>query len=203
MTGIKKGQGRQVKNQVENLKENRGSVLNQLPLEDPLEILQEILGTTKMQPESKKEFKPGESIDIGSILGIKKEAASITPKTLENRFLFAEERKETERKIATLRYQLKEIIKEIKALATSTKAVEEEIRTIPENPPQEPGVYHIGFFEEILKLIKNARTKIEEASVCLSLASARAKKKNYWARYKKGGASFLLSPDHYLTRSAG
>ncbi len=147
-----------------------------------------------MQPESKKEFKPGESIDIGSILGIKKEAASITPKTLENRFLFTEERKETERRIATLRYQLKEIIKEIKALATSTKAVEEEIRTIPENPPQEPGVYHYWLFEEILKLIKNARTKIEEASVCLSLASARAKRKITGQDTKRVGQVFFFRP---------
>ncbi len=202
MVTNKKSQGQTIKNQIENLKEDRPS-LSQFPIKDPLEILQEILGTNPPQEKPKNEFRPGESIDIAKLLGAKKETPQNAPKTTENRFIFNEEREETERKISSLKAQLEQIIKEIKLLAQSTKTVEEQIKAIPENPPQEPGVYHIGFFKEILKIIKNARVRIEEASVWLSFATRRGQKKNYWARYKKGGASFLLSADHYLTRSAG
>ncbi len=202
MVNTKKSQGQTIKNQIENLKEDRPS-LSQFPIKDPLEILQEILGATIPQENPKREFRPGESINIVKLLGAKKETPPDRPRTTENRFIFNEERRETERKISSLKVQLEQIIKEVKLLAQSTKTVEEQIKAIPEQAPQEPGVYHIGFFEEILKIVKNARIKIEEASIWLSFATKRAQKKNYWARYKKGGASFLLSPDHYLTRSAG
>ncbi len=202
MAANKKNQGQTIKNQIENIKEDSPS-LPQFPIKDPLEILQEVLGTNTIQEKpTRREFRPGESIDIAKILTNKENTQNIT-KRKENRFIFAEEKKEDERKMAILRMQLEQIIREVKILAQSTKSVEEQIKAIPDQTPQEPGIYHIGFFEEILKLVKNARKKIEEASVWLSFATNRAQKKNYWARYKKGGASFLLSPDHYLTRSAG
>lgn len=202
MAANKKIQGQTIKNQIENPKEDK-PFLFQLPIKDPLEILQEVLGSNTIQENHKTEFRPGESIDIAKLLKTKKETTQNPPRTTENRFIITEERREVERKISSLKIQLEQIIKEVKLLAKSTKTVEEQVKAIPDNLPQEPGIYHIGFFEEILKIIKNARAKIEEASVWLSFATKRAQKKNYWARYRKGGASFLLSPDHYLTRSAG
>jgi len=69
--------------------------------------------------------------------------------------------------------------------------------------PAQPGVYHIVFFQKVLEFLTSFRKKIEEAATWLSATNKRAEKKNYWSMYKKKGSSFLLSPDHYLQRSAG
>jgi hypothetical protein len=69
--------------------------------------------------------------------------------------------------------------------------------------PNNPGIYHVIFFEKILEFLKSFRQKIDQASVWLGSANKRAEKKNYWSMFKKKGSSFLLSPDHYSQRSAG
>src|SRR4030043_501414 len=58
-------------------------------------------------------------------------------------------------------------------------------------------------FEKLLEFVKSFRKKIEESSVWLHATNKRAEKQNYWSKFKKHGGKFLLSADHYLTRSAG
>jgi len=54
-----------------------------------------------------------------------------------------------------------------------------------------------------LEFMKSFRKKIEDAQIWLHASNKRAEKKNFWSTYKKHGSKFLLSPDHYLQRSAG
>jgi len=187
--------------QVENLNEERGSMSSLTSNIDPVDILQEILGI-KSETPIKQDFRPGESIEISKI-----------EKKLDNRHqevtsnwhefsIFSEEKRESEKRLAELKTELDLIIKEVKVLVKSTQNIKEEIKDMPEQAPQNPGTYHLFFFEQVLKIIKTARLEIEKASIWLEATSKRAGMK-YWNRYKKHGSSFLLSADHYLTRSAG
>jgi len=168
---------------------------------DPLSILQEIVGVKSEYPQ-KQEFRPGESIEI-SKSGIKTETKRVEVTSRWHELsVFTEEKKEVEKKIGQLRAELDAIIKEVKLLSKSTQNIREEIKAIPEQAPQNPGTYHLFFFEQVLKIIRTARLEIEKASIWLEATSKRTRMK-YWNRYKKHGSSFLLSADHYLTRSAG
>jgi len=69
--------------------------------------------------------------------------------------------------------------------------------------PANPGIYHLNLFTEILNFLQSFRKGIDETAVWLTSCNKRSEKKNYWSTYKKKGSSFLLSPDHYLQRSAG
>ena len=60
------------------------------------------------------------------------------------------------------------------------------------------------YCRKLLEFIKSFVKKVEEASVWLHALNKRSAKKNVWgANYKKFGAKYLLSGEHYLQRSAG
>jgi hypothetical protein len=108
-----------------------------------------------------------------------------------------------ERRSNELRLQLKAIMQEVVILAGNTQDLGKEVQLAAMQAPIEPGVYHIIFFEKLLEFIKSFRKKIEEASVWLHISNKRAQKKNFWGRYKQHGAKYLLSGEHYASRSAG
>ena len=72
-----------------------------------------------------------------------------------------------------------------------------------------PGIYHINFFSKIKFLIQKviqSKKNIEESVEWLQAQNQRGKKKGkFWSTFtsNKGGSKFLLSSEHYLTRSAG
>ena len=94
-------------------------------------------------------------------------------------------------------------MQEVLALAQTTQNIGQEVEIASIQAPVNPGVYHVIFFEKLLEFIKSFRRKIEDAGVWLHASNEKALKKNYWGLYKKHGSKFLLSPDHYLQRSAG
>lgn len=102
-----------------------------------------------------------------------------------------------------LRAQLQAITVEITKLAATTGNLATQTEIAMVEVPVNPGIYHVIFFEKVLEFLQSFRKKIDEASVWLDSTNKKAEKKNYWSMYKKKGSSFLLSPDHYLQRSAG
>lgn len=72
-----------------------------------------------------------------------------------------------------------------------------------------PGIYHIEFLSKIRSLIQKviqARKNMENSAEWLQTQNQRGKKKGqFWSTFtsNKGGSKFLLSSEHYLTRSAG
>ncbi len=191
---VKKGQLSKIS--LENLKEGKSNSPIGLS-----KIIKETFGVPETQePGLKIDFKPGESIEFNHLNSKNKEGTK-KPLFQEN-LVILEEESEREAKIFELRKELTGIIEEIKFLTKSTDNLKEEVKTIPIQIPEKPGVYHLFFFTEVLNIIKNARMEVEKASVWLASFQDRNDKK-YWARYKKYGSSFLLSADHYLSRSAG
>lgn len=102
-----------------------------------------------------------------------------------------------------LRLQLQAVMQEVVALTRETQDLAEETKIAAMQAPVEPGSYHIIFFTNLLSFLKSFRKKIESASVWLHSANSRAQKKNWVSNYKKHGAKYLLSGEHYLSRSAG
>jgi len=206
MTKSKKNQKNIVRqNVIEGLKDIGSSTYDSLKSDviNPREIMEQLFGTTP-QKKMSGEISPGESLEINDIYsGRREENEKLQAQLALERRLVTEEKERYEKKSNELKLQLKAVMEEVQALAQSTQDLAEESQIAALQAPIEPGIYHIVFFEKLLEFLKSFRKKVEEASVWLAATNSRAEKKNYWARFKKHGGKFLLSADHYLTRSAG
>lgn len=100
--------------------------------------------------------------------------------------------------------KIQAILCELKSLAKSVEAVNKEVAKISvEQVPLNRGVYHLNFFEWLLRTIKLARAKVSESSLWLSSFQSRSSKKGYWQMFKKHGTSFALSNERSVASSLG
>lgn len=194
-------------NVLESLKDLGASSVNQtgdLLKSTSEDFFKELMGLEIREPKRSGDINPGESLDMKEAMsGTAEENRKLKAQISMERRLSADEKVLGEQKMQELRVQLQSITIEIGKLATSTQNLATETQVAMIEAPAAPGVYHIIFFEKILTFLQSFRKKIDDATLWLSASNKRAEKKNYWNMYKKKGSSFLLSPDHYLQRSAG
>ena len=167
-------------------------------------IMEQVFGPRPSKKFS-GEISVGESLEISEVLtGQYEEKKKLRKQVAFERGMRAEEKTQTDKKVNELRIQLNVVRQEIVTLAQNTQELSSEVQIASMQALVEPGVYHLIFFEKLLEFVRSFRKKIEEASVWLHATNKRASKKNAWgARYKKYGAKYLLSGEHYLSRSAG
>jgi len=167
------------------------------------DFLDQIFGNRQNKKYS-GEISVGESLEMDEVIsGEYDEKKKLEGQLFLERQLRQEEKILVEKKGNELKLQLHAITQEVIALALSTQDLGDELEVASVQAPTNPGVYHVVFFEKLLSFIKAFRKKIENASVWLHASNNRAEKRSFWGRYKKHGSKFLLSPDHYLQRSAG
>jgi hypothetical protein len=114
-----------------------------------------------------------------------------------------EEQMLVERQLGQLKLQLSAIHEEIMKVVQVTNDLEQEVQIAALQGPGNPSQYELFFLEHILSFIKSFREKAENARTWLSLQNKRASKKNVWGQnYKKMKGKYLLSKEHYVSRSA-
>ncbi len=168
------------------------------------DFFRELVGMGKSQVKRSGEISAGESIQVSEVLsGKEEENKKLRAQISLERQLSADEKRLSQDKSNELKVQLQALMGEVAKVSVSTQALAEQTKIAMIEAPAQPGIYHIIFFQKVLEFLVSFRKKIDEASTWLSASNKRAEKKNYWSMYKKKGSSFLLSPDHYLQRSAG
>lgn len=168
------------------------------------DFFRELMGMNLPQVKRSGEMVPGESLQMSEVMsGREKENKKLRAQISLERNLSSDEKRLSQEKMQELRVQLQSITVEIGKLAASTGNLATQTEIAMVEVPVNPGVYHVIFFEKVLKFLQSFRQKIDQASTWLTSTNKRAEKRNYWNMYKKKGSSFLLSPDHYLSRSAG
>lgn len=182
----------QVKNEISQLPEN---------------LFESLFGNPYKAPTRKYsgEIAPGETIEMNDILSGKIEQIQNARRSIAlERRLLQEEQTRTEKKTQELKAQLNAIQQELLVAVKSTQDLAEEVKIAAMTSVVNPGLYHIIFFEKLLAFIKSFRAKIQEARTWLYAVNKRSQKRNMWGmNYKKHGAKYLLSSEHYLQRSAG
>ena len=195
------------RNVIESLKdlgESFGSQGADLLKNTSEDFFKELMGVSKPEVERSGEIAPGESFRMNEVLsGKEEENKKLRARISLERNLSSDEKRLSQEKMQELKIQLQAITVEIGKLAVSTGNLATQAEIAMVEVPVNPGVYHVVFFEKVLEFLQSFRKKIDEASTWLTSSNKRAEKKNYWSMYKKKGSSFLLSPDHYLQRSAG
>ena len=168
------------------------------------DFFRELMGMSKAQPKRSGELSAGQALSMNEVLsGKEEENKKLRIQIGLERQLSADEKRVSQEKTNELKVRLQALVSEVQKVAASTGNLAQETQIAIVQAPSEPGVYHIVFFEKILEFLQSFRKKIDLAATWLQSSNKRAEKKNYWNMYKKKGSSFLLSPDHYLQRSAG
>ncbi len=193
-------------NVLESLKDLGGSAASQtgdLLKNTSEDFIRELMGIPRLQKKS-GEIGVGESIQLSEVIsGKEEENKKLRAQIGLERQLSSEQTKLSQENITELRVQLQTLMQEVQKVAVSTQNFAEVTQVAMVQAPAEPGIYHIVFFQKVLEFLQSFRKKIDLAATWLQSSNKRAEKKNYWNMYKKKGSSFLLSPDHYLQRSAG
>ena len=169
------------------------------------DIFKQLLGRYPTpQRKVSGELSPGETLEMDKAYSGEQQRATQERKQLTflNK-LKDEETRMVEREKGELKLQLNALQQELLKLMEVTQDIAQETQVAAMSAPIEPGVYHIRYYEKLLEFIKSFRKQIGGAAMWMAESNKRAQKKNYWSKYKKSGSKFLLSADHYLTRSAG
>jgi hypothetical protein len=195
------------RNVIESLKDLGGDFSGQstdLLKKTSEDFFRELMGMQKASVKRSGEMRPGESMDMAAVLnGKEEENKKLRAQISLERTLSSDEKRLSQQKMQELRVQLQAITVEIGKLAASTGNLATQTEIAMVEVPNNPGIYHVIFFEKVLTFLQSFRAKIDSATTWLEGSNKRAEKKNYWSMYKKKGSSFLLSPDHYLSRAAG
>lgn len=151
------------------------------------------------------EISQGSSIEFNQVLsGEQKEKEKLQKQLIYERRIRDEEKIYIERKTNELRLQIQSIHAELTKVAHETPQLVQEVQIASFQVPVDSSQYELYFLERLFEFIKSFREKIHDASVWLHRTNKRAQKKNVWGtNYKKYGAKYLLSKEHYLSRSAG
>jgi len=151
------------------------------------------------------EIMPGESLEMKDVYsGKRHEEENTRIQVQTERRLRQEESVYMQKRMGELRVQIQAIHEEVVKIAKVTPELSREVEIAAIQAPGSPSTYELFFLTHILEFLKSFRKKIENANVWMHTANKRAQKKNVWgANYKKGGAKYLLSGEHYLSRSAG
>lgn len=195
------------RNVIESLKDlglSTGDQMEDLVSKTSEDFFKELIGMPRPQKKVSGEINPGESLEMNEAMaGKQEENRKLRAQISLERTLSSDEKRVSEEKIGNLRVHLQALMSEVSKLAEATQGLAKEAEEATILAPANPGIYHINFFEKMIGFLQSFRKKIEESGTWLQSTNKRAEKKNYWAMYKKKGSSFLLSPDHYLQRSAG
>lgn len=151
------------------------------------------------------EIEMGGSLEMSELLAGKvDENKKLQQQVILERQLREQEKVFVERKTNELKVQIEAIRAEVVKVAEATPRLAREIDNAAFAVNSAPSEYELNFLQVLFEFIKSFRKRIESANEWLTISNRRAAKKNAWgANYKKHGAKYLLSGEHYLQRSAG
>lgn len=169
------------------------------------DFVDQLFGINIAGGKASGEIKPGGSISMKDIFAAKESGKQEAKKEVFfERTLIEQEKSLIETRTNELRMQLKVLQEELVVVTQKTGKLAKETQIAAMQVTVEPGMYHVIFFQKLLEYVKSFKTKIESATNWLGSANKRANKKNAWGNnYKKHGAKYLLSNEHYVARSSG
>jgi hypothetical protein len=186
----------------ESVKENAEAAKREIVTPFKKEFLDQIFARPRKTFSG--ELTPGESLEMKDVYRGTRETQEREAKTkkVEMR-LREEEMMLVSRKSKELSLQIAAIHEEVLKIAHATPQLSREIELAAIMAPNDPSSYQLFFLKHVLSFIMSFRKNIENASVWFNTANGRAAKKNVWgANYKKYGARYLLSGEHYSGRAA-
>lgn len=181
-------------------KETLRSVNEDLTAPIAKNIFEQVTGSV----QTSKEILPGQSTEISSSPHINSEREDFyRKKYIIEKQLREEDRIMVERRTGEIRIRIQTIHEEVFKISEVTPELSSEISIAAFHAAGDSSAYELNFLENLFATVQDFRKRIEHARVWLHASNNRAGKKNVWgANYKKHGAKYLLSGEHYVSRSA-
>ena len=146
------------------------------------------------------DLQEGEELNLGET----KKQIYIEPALDYRREILHSEERIRQEDSRIIEVQIREIIVELKKLTGASKELQVQFKEVAvEQLPENPGKYHMAFFEWLLSTIKLARMRVEESANWLSMFSSKKKKRKYWNMFKKHGTTFGLSNERVVATQTG
>ncbi len=200
--------GVQFKNPLEALRDLGGGTIESLRAEllNPLpsEIIGQIMGSKTNHEPLSGEIVPGEELKIREVYsGHRKETEAYQAQIRIEQTLGREEEVLVERRTNELRIRIHAIHQEVTRIAEATPKLTQELKIAAFKAPVSTSEHDLNVLQNIFEFIQNFRKRIEHSGTWLAAANKRGSKRNMWGQnYKKHGAKYLLSGEHYSGRSA-
>jgi len=103
-----------------------------------------------------------------------------------------------------LNAKIAEILSELKKITAASSEIAIEFKEVTvEQRIEQPGEYHVTFFQWMLSMVRAAREKIEDSGTWLNVMKSKKGQKNYWSMFKKHGTTFGLSNERVIATQAG
>ncbi len=106
--------------------------------------------------------------------------------------------------IQTMNSKVQQIKMELQSLVASSKDLQLSFMSVTvEQTSANIGTYHENFFDWMLKMIQDARKKVEDSGAWMNAAKGKGNKKGYWGMFKKHGTSFAMSNERGVATQVG
>lgn len=164
------------------------------------DIINQIFGPQK---SFSGELTAGQTLEMKDV--VNKSNNNENKQLIQESVLRKEEEVLVESRQNELRLELSAIMREVVRITEETSELADEVKiaAIQAPSPEGVGIYHLTFLKNFLKFLRGYRKKIESSKVWLSSQNKRANQKGWLGNYKKHGAKYLLSGEHYVARSSG
>lgn len=169
------------------------------------DVWEQLLGvdassTSKEKTKISGDILEGENLDIKALEKIQYVEPGLD---YRREIIHVSERTARENTFA-LERRIQEIIVELKKLASSSQELETAFAQVSvASAPEQPGKYHLNFFEWVLSVVHSARLRVEESQTWLALFASKRAKRQYWSMFKKHGTSFGLSNERVVATQTG
>jgi len=163
------------------------------------------LGLGEFGAKRSGEMQQGEEI----VLAQKKQEEKTKLKNIEGGINYSSEiihaeRRTTQETNREIKMSVQEILVELKKIKGMSKEIEFQFRDVDTiNMPENPGKYHLNFFEWVLSVVRSARMKIEDSKAWLTSVSSKSAKREHWTSNKKQGTQFGLSGERSVATQTG
>ena len=169
-------------------------------------LWEQMLGTQRPQEKDNLsgDLEEGREIAFSKKKKEKAPLASIEPGLDYRREVIDVVRTGEKENTQVLNAKIAEILTELQKITAASAEIAIEFKeVVVEQRIENPGEYHVTFFQWMLSLVKAARTKIEDSGAWLSVMKSKKKQKGYWTMFKKHGTTFGLSSERVIATQAG
>lgn len=186
------------------------------------DFVKQIFGSEKPLHRNQKsgEMQPGQDITITHLANQQQETpkpevkpnirSGIEQRDYVGEILRAGE-EANKREADETKQQVEKIIVEIRKLSQSAKELGQKVVEATGPTIVKPGKYHKHFLDHVLSIIRDAKTKIDNAGSWLSAMQGKKKKgmgrkkkkTNYWDQVQKHGTKYMLSGERAVATQTG
>ena len=183
------------------------AIVNDFGKQSVNELWEQLLRTGSKEGKSHKagDLEEGQELHLGKRKkNEQKEHRNAAPALDYHREIVETQTRATREGQQIIQSKIHEILAELKKISETSTEIAMEFKEVTiEQRIENPGEYHISFFQWMLTVVQSARAKIEDSGAWLAVMKSKKSQRNYWTMFKKHGTTFGLSNERVVATQTG